>query len=114
VLSSRVKPTFAGIDPYNFRIDGISDDNVKDVTTPDRSGWLPLVRSAFDVGHACSEHGRAAHVCRRQRDPFVGGIILVQEGLKAPQVNGEITFTLSVVARVNKGHVGASAFQAAP
>jgi hypothetical protein len=35
VLTSRVKPTFAGIDPYNFRIDRISDDNVRDVTTPD-------------------------------------------------------------------------------
>ena len=33
VLTSRVKPTFAGIDPYNFRIDRISEDNVKDVTT---------------------------------------------------------------------------------
>ena len=32
VLTSRVKPTFAGIDPYNFRIDRISDDNVKEVT----------------------------------------------------------------------------------
>jgi ABC-type transport system involved in multi-copper enzyme maturation permease subunit len=33
VLTTRAKPTFAGIDPYNFRIDRISDDNVKDVTT---------------------------------------------------------------------------------
>jgi len=27
------KPTFAGIDPYNFYVDRNSDDNVKDVTT---------------------------------------------------------------------------------
>lgn len=33
VLTTTVKPSFAGIDPYNFRIDRISDDNVKDVTT---------------------------------------------------------------------------------
>ena len=26
------KPTFAGIDPYNFYVDRNSDDNVKDVT----------------------------------------------------------------------------------
>jgi hypothetical protein len=31
-LRSKVKPTFAGVDPYNFRVDRISDDNVKDVT----------------------------------------------------------------------------------
>nr|WP_314442481.1 M1 family aminopeptidase [uncultured Sphingomonas sp.] len=33
VLTTSARPTFAGIDPYNFRIDRISDDNVKDVTT---------------------------------------------------------------------------------
>ena len=33
VLHSKVKPKFAGIDPYNFYIDRNSDDNVKDVTT---------------------------------------------------------------------------------
>jgi hypothetical protein len=27
------KPTFAGVDPYNFYIDRNSDDNVKDVTS---------------------------------------------------------------------------------
>ena len=32
-LRSTTKPTFAGVDPYNFRVDRISDDNVKDVTT---------------------------------------------------------------------------------
>jgi aminopeptidase N len=32
VLHSKVKPTFAGVDPYNFYIDRNSDDNVKDVT----------------------------------------------------------------------------------
>jgi hypothetical protein len=31
-LHSRAKPTFAGVDPYNFYIDRNSDDNVKDVT----------------------------------------------------------------------------------
>ncbi len=31
VLHSTVKPTFAGVDPYNFYIDRNSDDNVKDV-----------------------------------------------------------------------------------
>jgi ABC-2 type transport system permease protein len=31
-LHSRVKPAFAGVDPYNFYIDRNSDDNVKDVT----------------------------------------------------------------------------------
>jgi aminopeptidase N len=30
-LHSKVKPTFAGVDPYNFYIDRNSDDNVKDV-----------------------------------------------------------------------------------
>jgi hypothetical protein len=29
----KVKPTFAGVDPYNYYIDRNSDDNVKDVTT---------------------------------------------------------------------------------
>jgi ABC-type transport system involved in multi-copper enzyme maturation permease subunit len=33
VLHSAKKPTFAGIDPYNFYIDRNSDDNVKDVTS---------------------------------------------------------------------------------
>ena len=32
VMHSRAKPTFAGVDPYNFYIDRNSDDNVKDVT----------------------------------------------------------------------------------
>jgi len=32
VLHSAKKPTFAGVDPYNFYIDRNSDDNVKDVT----------------------------------------------------------------------------------
>jgi ABC-2 type transport system permease protein len=31
-VHSRVKPAFAGVDPYNFYIDRNSDDNVKDVT----------------------------------------------------------------------------------
>jgi ABC-type transport system involved in multi-copper enzyme maturation permease subunit len=31
-LKSKAKPTFAGVDPYNFYIDRDSDDNVKDVT----------------------------------------------------------------------------------
>jgi hypothetical protein len=31
-LHSRAKPTFAGVDPYNFYIDRNSDDNVKPVT----------------------------------------------------------------------------------
>lgn len=31
-LKSKRKPTFAGVDPYNFYIDRNSDDNVKDVT----------------------------------------------------------------------------------
>jgi hypothetical protein len=33
VLHSARKPTFAGVDPYNFYIDRNSDDNVKDVTS---------------------------------------------------------------------------------
>jgi hypothetical protein len=32
VVHSKVKPAFAGIDPYNYYIDRNSDDNVKDVT----------------------------------------------------------------------------------
>ena len=32
VVHSAVKPSFAGVDPYNFYIDRNSDDNVKDVT----------------------------------------------------------------------------------
>jgi aminopeptidase N len=32
VLHSKVKPTFAGVDPYNYYVDRNSDDNVKDVT----------------------------------------------------------------------------------
>ncbi len=32
VVHSKVKPAFAGIDPYNFYIDRNSDDNVKEVT----------------------------------------------------------------------------------
>ena len=32
VLHSATKPTFAGVDPYNFYIDRNSDDNVKEVT----------------------------------------------------------------------------------
>jgi aminopeptidase N len=32
VLHSKAKPTFAGVDPYNFYIDRNSDDNVKEVT----------------------------------------------------------------------------------
>ncbi|WP_300975178.1 M1 family aminopeptidase [Sphingomonas sp. LHG3406-1] len=32
VMRTAAKPTFAGIDPYNFFIDRNSDDNVKDVT----------------------------------------------------------------------------------
>ena len=31
-LRSKAKPTFAGIDPYNYYVDRNSDDNVKDVT----------------------------------------------------------------------------------
>ena len=31
-IHTKVKPTFAGVDPYNFYIDRNSDDNVKDVT----------------------------------------------------------------------------------
>ena len=33
VVHSRVKPAFAGVDPYNYYIDRNSDDNVKDVTS---------------------------------------------------------------------------------
>jgi len=32
VVRSKAKPTFAGIDPYNYYIDRNSDDNVKEVT----------------------------------------------------------------------------------
>jgi len=32
VIRSRAKPTYAGVDPYNFYIDRNSDDNVEDVT----------------------------------------------------------------------------------
>jgi aminopeptidase N len=32
VLHSQAKPTFAGVDPYNFYIDRNSDDNVKEIT----------------------------------------------------------------------------------
>jgi len=32
VLHSKTKPSFAGVDPYNFYIDRNSDDNVKEVT----------------------------------------------------------------------------------
>jgi aminopeptidase N len=32
ILHSRQKPSFAGVDPYNFYIDRNSDDNVKEVT----------------------------------------------------------------------------------
>jgi aminopeptidase N len=32
-IHSKVKPTFAGVDPYNFYIDRNSDDNVKDVSS---------------------------------------------------------------------------------
>lgn len=32
VLRSRAKPTFAGVDPYNYYVDRNSEDNVKDVT----------------------------------------------------------------------------------
>jgi hypothetical protein len=31
-IHTRAKPTFAGVDPYNFYVDRNSDDNVKDVT----------------------------------------------------------------------------------
>ena len=31
-LHSKAKPTFAGVDPYNFYVDRNSDDNVKEVT----------------------------------------------------------------------------------
>jgi ABC-2 type transport system permease protein len=33
IVTSKIKPAFAGIDPYNFYIDRNSDDNVIDVTT---------------------------------------------------------------------------------
>ena len=32
IVHSKVKPEFAGIDPYNFYIDRNSDDNVKEIT----------------------------------------------------------------------------------
>ena len=32
VVHTAKKPTFAGVDPYNFYIDRNSDDNVKEVT----------------------------------------------------------------------------------
>lgn len=32
MLHSKIKPTFAGIDPYNYYVDRNSDDNVKEVT----------------------------------------------------------------------------------
>jgi len=32
VIHSRVKPKFAGVDPYNYYVDRNSDDNVKAVT----------------------------------------------------------------------------------
>ena len=32
VVTSKAKPKFAGIDPYNFYIDRNSDDNIIDVT----------------------------------------------------------------------------------
>jgi ABC-2 type transport system permease protein len=32
VIHTTAKPTFAGIDPYNFYVDRNSDDNVKPVT----------------------------------------------------------------------------------
>ena len=31
-LHSKVKPTFAGVDPYNYYVDRNSDDNVRPVT----------------------------------------------------------------------------------
>jgi len=34
VIRSAAKPTFAGVDPYNYYIDRNSDDNVKEVTGP--------------------------------------------------------------------------------
>jgi hypothetical protein len=33
VITSKRKPAFAGIDPYNFYVDRNSDDNVIDVTS---------------------------------------------------------------------------------
>ena len=32
IVHSKVKPAFAGVDPYNYYVDRNSDDNVKDVT----------------------------------------------------------------------------------
>jgi hypothetical protein len=32
VIHTAKKPTFAGVDPYNYYIDRNSDDNVKEVT----------------------------------------------------------------------------------
>ena len=32
IVHSKVKPLFAGVDPYNYYVDRNSDDNVKDVT----------------------------------------------------------------------------------
>jgi len=32
IVQSKVKPLFAGVDPYNYYVDRNSDDNVKDVT----------------------------------------------------------------------------------
>jgi hypothetical protein len=32
VIRSKAKPSFAGVDPYNFYVDRNSDDNVKDVS----------------------------------------------------------------------------------
>ena len=34
-LHSKAKPTFAGIDPYNFYVDRNSDDNVRAVVASD-------------------------------------------------------------------------------
>ena len=31
-LHTKLKPLFAGVDPYNYYVDRNSDDNVKDVT----------------------------------------------------------------------------------
>jgi ABC-2 type transport system permease protein len=32
-IHTAAKPTFAGVDPYNFYVDRNSDDNVHDVTS---------------------------------------------------------------------------------
>jgi hypothetical protein len=32
VIRSKAKPTYAGIDPYNYYVDRNSEDNVKEVT----------------------------------------------------------------------------------